>query len=86
MIAGLPRDQESCYRNRQAFEVQGIGEATVMLRWAFIFLLISLVAGGLGFTGISAGAGRISKILFIVFGVLFLLVLLVAYMVGEAIF
>ena len=26
-----------------------------MLRWALMFLLISLVAGGLGFTGISAG-------------------------------
>jgi uncharacterized membrane protein YtjA (UPF0391 family) len=58
----------------------------VMLRWAFIFLLISLVAGGLGFTGISAGAGRISKILFIIFGVLFLLVVLVAYLIGEAFF
>jgi uncharacterized membrane protein YtjA (UPF0391 family) len=57
-----------------------------MLRWAFIFLVISLVAGGLGFTGISAGAGRISKILFIIFGVLFLLVLLVAYLIGEAFF
>jgi uncharacterized membrane protein YtjA (UPF0391 family) len=60
--------------------------AKVMLRWAFIFLIISLVAGGLGFTGISAGAGRISKILFVIFGLLFLLVLLVAYLIGEAVF
>jgi uncharacterized membrane protein YtjA (UPF0391 family) len=58
----------------------------IMLRWALIFLLISLVAGGLGFTGISAAAGRISKILFVVFGLLFLLVVLVAYLIGEAVF
>src|ERR1022692_3150530 len=60
------------------------GEAMAMLRWAFIFLIISFVAGALGFSGISAGAGRISKILFIIFGVLFLLVVLVAYVIGEA--
>jgi uncharacterized membrane protein YtjA (UPF0391 family) len=55
-----------------------------MLRWAFIFLLISLVAGGLGFTGLAAGAGRISKILFVIFGLMFLLIVLVAYLVGES--
>jgi uncharacterized membrane protein YtjA (UPF0391 family) len=57
-----------------------------MLRWAFIFLLISLVAGGLGFTGLAAGAGRISKILFVIFGLMFLLIVLVAYLVGESFF
>jgi uncharacterized membrane protein YtjA (UPF0391 family) len=61
-------------------------QVMVMLRWAVIFLLISLVAGGLGFTGISAAAGRISKLLFVIFGVLFLLVVLVAYLIGEAVF
>jgi uncharacterized membrane protein YtjA (UPF0391 family) len=55
-----------------------------MLRWAFIFLLISLVAGGLGSTGLAAGAGRISKILFVIFGLMFLLIVLVAYLVGES--
>jgi uncharacterized membrane protein YtjA (UPF0391 family) len=67
-------------------ELRSKVEVTAMLRWAFIFLIISLVAGALGFTGISAGAGRISKILFIVFGALFLLVVLVAYLIGEAFF
>ena len=71
---------------KRLVEVRSNVGAMVMLRWAFIFLLISLVAGGLGFTGISAGAGRISKILFIIFGVLFLLVVLVAYLIGEAFF
>jgi uncharacterized membrane protein YtjA (UPF0391 family) len=57
-----------------------------MLKWAVIFLIISLVAGALGFTGIASGAKRISQILFAVFLALFVLVVLVAWMVGEAIF
>ena len=42
-----------------------------MLKWALIFLVISLVAGALGFTGVARGAGSIAKILFVVFLVLF---------------
>jgi uncharacterized membrane protein YtjA (UPF0391 family) len=80
----LPRNSENCYRSRHQSSQQGDAMAT--LRWALIFLIISLVAGALGFSGISAGAGRISKILFVIFGVLFLLVVLVAYLIGEAFF
>ena len=51
-----------------------------LLFWAIIALVVSLVAGGLGFTGVAAGAGTIAKILFGIFLlialVLFLLVLL----------
>lgn len=54
-----------------------------MLRWAIIFLIISLIAGGLGFTGLAVGAARISKILFGVFFALFLLVILLAVLVGD---
>ena len=57
-----------------------------LLRWAVIFLVISLVAGGLGLTGISAGAARISKILFILFGVLFLVFLLLAFAIDRIFF
>jgi uncharacterized membrane protein YtjA (UPF0391 family) len=42
-----------------------------MLRYAVIFLVIALVAGLLGFTGIAAGAVEIAKILFFVFLLLF---------------
>lgn len=38
-----------------------------MLRWAFIFLIIALVAGALGFGGIASGAATIAKILFAAF-------------------
>jgi uncharacterized membrane protein YtjA (UPF0391 family) len=54
-----------------------------MLKWAIIFLIISLVAGALGFTNLAAGAARIAKILFAIFFVLFLLVLVFAFMAGE---
>ena len=43
-----------------------------MLSWAFMFLIISLVAGLLGFTGLAGAATGIAKILFFVFLVLFL--------------
>ena len=35
-----------------------------MLTWALVFLVVSLVAGGLGFTNVAAGAAGIAKILF----------------------
>jgi uncharacterized membrane protein YtjA (UPF0391 family) len=54
-----------------------------MLKWAIIFLIISLVAGALGFTNVSSFAGRLAKILFAIFFVLFLIVLVFAIMAGE---
>jgi uncharacterized membrane protein YtjA (UPF0391 family) len=57
-----------------------------MLKWALIFLVVSLVAGALGFTGISSGAARISKILFGIFLVIFIILLILGLMAGEAIF
>ena len=57
-----------------------------MLKWAAIFLIISLIAGALGFSGVAAGAGRISKILFAVFLGLFFLVVIVALLLGQALF
>jgi uncharacterized membrane protein YtjA (UPF0391 family) len=44
-----------------------------MLKWALIFLVISLIAGGLGFTGLARGAATIAKVLFGIFLVLFIL-------------
>ena len=42
-----------------------------MLNYAVVFLVIALVAGLFGFTGIAAGAVEIAKILFFIFIVLF---------------
>jgi uncharacterized membrane protein YtjA (UPF0391 family) len=57
-----------------------------LLRWAIIFLIISLVAGGLGLSVISAGAARISKILFAIFAVLFVIFVLLAFGFGQLFF
>ena len=54
-----------------------------MLKWAIIFLVISLIAGALGFSGIAAGAARISKILFAIFFALFPIVLVFALLAGA---
>ncbi len=38
-----------------------------LLWWAVIALVVALVAGGLGFTGVARGAATISRILFGIF-------------------
>ncbi|MCS0493709.1 DUF1328 domain-containing protein [Ancylobacter sp. MQZ15Z-1] len=55
-----------------------------MLKYAVIFLVISLVAGAIGFTGISAAARRISMILFGLFFLGFLLLVGLAMLVDQA--
>jgi uncharacterized membrane protein YtjA (UPF0391 family) len=47
-----------------------------MLRWAVIFLIIAIVAGLFGFTGIAAASAGIAKSLFGIFVLLFLVALL----------
>lgn len=47
-----------------------------MLSWTIIFLVIALLAGILGFTGIARTATGIAKVLFFIFVVLFILSLL----------
>ncbi len=53
-----------------------------MLYWAVVFLIISIVAGILGFGGVSAAAG-IAKVLFFIFVVLFVVTLLIAVVLGR---
>jgi uncharacterized membrane protein YtjA (UPF0391 family) len=57
-----------------------------MLKWALIFLVISLVAGALGFTGIARGAATIAKILFGIFLAIFVVLLLLGLLAGETLF
>jgi uncharacterized membrane protein YtjA (UPF0391 family) len=47
-----------------------------LLRWALLFFLISIVAGVLGFTGISEATADIARFLFYVFVVIFLVLLI----------
>jgi uncharacterized membrane protein YtjA (UPF0391 family) len=57
-----------------------------MLKWALIFFVISIIAGGLGFTGISAAASGISRVLFFIALAIFLIFLVLALMAGEILF
>ncbi len=57
-----------------------------MLKWALIFLVISIVAGFFGFSGISAATATIARVLFGIFLVVFLIFLILALMAGQAIF
>ena len=47
-----------------------------MLKWAIIFLVISLIAGALGFSGVARGAKTLAMILFGIFLILFVLFIL----------
>ena len=51
-----------------------------MLEWAIIFLVVALLAGALGFTGVVKGAATIAKVLFFIFLVLFVIVLLLGWL------
>jgi len=57
-----------------------------MLKWALIFLVVSLVAGALGFTGVASGAKTLAKILFGLFLLGFLILILLAWGAGELVF
>ncbi len=47
-----------------------------MLGWALTFFVIAIIAGVLGFTGISVAATGIAKVLFFIFIVLFIVSLI----------
>lgn len=57
-----------------------------MLKWALFFLIVSLIAGLFGFTGIAAGTAAIAKILFGIALFVFLVFLVLGLMAGEALF
>lgn len=54
-----------------------------MLKWAIIFAVISLLAGLFGFSGVAAGAAGISKVLFGLTLVLFLIFLVLGLTVAK---
>ncbi len=55
-----------------------------MFKWAVLFLIISLIAGGIGLSGISTFAKRIALVLFALFFLGFLALLGFAYLLGSA--
>ena len=54
-----------------------------MLKWALVFLVIGLIAGLLGFTGIAGTSIAIAKTLFVIFLVIFLVLLVAGLTVAR---
>ena len=57
-----------------------------MLKFALLCLVIALIAGALGFTGVAGAFVGIAKFVFGLFVVLFVILLIAAFMIGKAIF
>ncbi len=57
-----------------------------MLKWAVIFLIIAIVAGIFGFTGIEQASATIAQWLFGIFLVLFLGALIIGLAIGSRLF
>jgi uncharacterized membrane protein YtjA (UPF0391 family) len=57
-----------------------------MLKWAIIFLIISLVAGFFGFTNVASGAKTISLVLFATFLALFVIIMIFGVFLGMLVF
>ena len=73
-----PRETSRFFR----FQISG---DDVMLKWALIFFIISLIAGVFGFTGIASGAAAMAKILFYIAVALFLLFLVLGVIAFKAV-
>ena len=54
-----------------------------MLRWALVFLIIGLVAGLLGFSGIAGASFAIAKILFFIFMFVFVVLFVAGLAIGR---
>jgi len=54
-----------------------------MLRWAFIFLVIGLIAAVLGFTNIAGVSIALAKILFFIFMVIFVILLIAGLTIAR---
>lgn len=56
-----------------------------MLKWALIFLAISVVSGILGFSGVSSATATIAKVLFGLALALFILFLVLAFAITGSV-
>jgi uncharacterized membrane protein YtjA (UPF0391 family) len=58
--------------------------AMTLLKWALVFLVVSIIAGILGFTGVSIVSADIARALFYLFLVIFLVLLVLGLTVFRA--
>jgi len=64
-------------------EWRSLQRRLTMLRWAWAFLIVALIAAVFGFGGIASGAASIAKILFYLFLAVFVITLLLGLMTGR---
>ncbi len=55
-----------------------------LLKWAFLFLVISIIAAIFGFGGVAAGAAEIAKVLFFIFVAIFVVLLVLGLALFRA--
>jgi uncharacterized membrane protein YtjA (UPF0391 family) len=55
-----------------------------ILKWALIMFLVSLVAALFGFTELSAASADVARVLFYIFGVIFLILLVLGFTAFRA--
>ncbi|HVI98950.1 MAG TPA: DUF1328 family protein [Sphingomonas sp.] len=56
-----------------------------MLKWAFVFLIVGLVLGVLGFGGIGGAFIGIAKMLFFIAIAIFVILLVLGLLVGKSV-
>ena len=56
-----------------------------MLKWAFIFLVVGLVLGVLGFGGIGGAFVGLAKVLFFIAVTVFVILLVLGLLAGKAV-
>ena len=57
-----------------------------MLKLAIFFFILSLVAGGLGFTGVASGTRTIAKVFFFLALAAFLIIVIFGQLLGKLVF
>jgi uncharacterized membrane protein YtjA (UPF0391 family) len=71
------------FRRRGLFGPLNVLKESEMLKWALIFAIVALIAGGLGFTGVAGAAAGIAKFLFFLFLVGFVVFLVLGFWAGR---
>ena len=57
---------------------------TGLLKWAVVFLIISLIAALFGYAGIAAGTAEIARVLFFIFLTVFVVLLILGLALFRA--
>jgi len=59
------------------------GQAMSLLKWALIFLVVSIIAAVFGFGGIAAASADIARVLFYIFVAIFVILLILGIVAAR---